>query len=974
MITKTSSRVDFNHRPEAGGNGTARKGRRYFLMLRCATAALVASVGGAAMVLPVPVLAQSAADTTGSSVPVEAVVVTASRIERNGFQAPTPTTVIGVQDIEKQAQANIADVVNELPQLSGSASPQSTGATIGGGIGGANVLNLRSLGTSRTLVLLDGRRVVGAAPTGVVDVNLIPQALVKRVDVVTGGASAAWGSDAVGGVVNFVLDTEFTGLKGELQGGQSDQGDATNYRASLTGGTTFAGGRGHLLGSVFYSKLDGVNHANSRSWYNGTKMVQNPAWAAGNGQPYYIITPHVGLAAATAGGLVLSGPLKGEQFNPDGTLSNFTPGVLVPGGAFQIGGTFSDVAGKLPLLSGLTQTNAYGRADYDFSEDVTGFLELQYGRSRVPYLSGNAGQAKGLASPPLTVRSDNAYLPAAVRAILVSSNTSSFLLGRANLDCCQAEPVNQRQTYRAVVGLNGRLPGDWKWNAYYEYGRTTIDNDVYNDTIKSRRDLAEDAVVVTAANVGSSGLPLGTIACRSTLAYPSNGCVPMNVFGEGAPSAAALAWINGHAHQSIAMQETVASAQVNGTAFRDWAGPVSVAAGVETRSEQMVGDADPISQTNAFFVGNYHPLAGKYRVTEGFFESDIPLAEDLPLVKYADLDGAVRVTNYSTSGSVATWKLGLNWNVTEDLRLRANRSRDIRAPNLNELFLSAQSNSTSVIDPVTGGQVNIIQTTSGNPSLTPEIADSWGAGIVYQPSWLPGFEASVDYYDIEIQNAIAVFNVQNIVNNCFNNITVFCPQVTRTNGVITGISTIPINAQSETERGFDIEASYRRDLDDLKLPGSLAIRALVANIQERTISAGGQVTNLLGEIPQGGPSRWRGMFVVGYNYGPSSTALTVHYVGGGVIDNSFVEGGNAALASINRNKVDSVTYLDATETYDLDSVVGGNLQAFIAVQNIFNTPPPVATYTVQIQAQSGTTLGPYDLIGRQYRVGIRFRF
>ena len=217
---------------------------------------------------------------------LQEVVVTGSRVATNASRAPTPVTELGTEQLEAAAPSNIADAINELPQLASSTTTRTGTYNVGNGAAGANFLNLRGFGANRTLVLLDGERVVPSTVAGIVDVNVIPSALVSRVDIVTGGASAAYGSDAVTGVVNFVLNTNFEGIKGEVQGGETQYGDDRQYRIDLTGGHSFADGRGHAIGSVSYANNDGAFDPASRPWFNGSKVMPNPAYAPGNGQPF----------------------------------------------------------------------------------------------------------------------------------------------------------------------------------------------------------------------------------------------------------------------------------------------------------------------------------------------------------------------------------------------------------------------------------------------------------------------------------------------------------------------------------------------------------------------------------------------------------------------------------------------------------------------------------------------------------------
>ncbi|MEJ1969104.1 MAG: TonB-dependent receptor [Rhizomicrobium sp.] len=881
-------------------------------------------------------------------------MVSSSRIARGGFEAPTPTTVLSREDIDKKAPSNLADYVNQIPALAPTTSPQTTTVGIGGGTGGANLLNLRDLGVTRTLTLLDGRRFVASVITGAVDVNQLPTGLIQRVDVVTGGASAAWGSDAVAGVVNFVLDKHFTGFKLEGQGGESTLGDDPNGKVDATYGTDFAGGKGHFLVDALYSKDDGVGQVFARSgtWFKGYKIIANPAHLTDPSAPLNIVAPNVGVSVATPNGLIVDGPLRGTQFGAGGATSQFTFGAPPNGiisGILMLGGTPNDFAGYAGLTGSLEQQNVFTRTSYDINDHLTAYAELSYARSTADNNSGTYFvQGTQLIQP------DNAYVLAAGLA-----PTAAFHFGTNNAQLPTPVGHNTRATYRIVTGLDGLIDNNWTWHAYYQYGVSDVLNAVYNDTIKSRYNLAVDAV-----NVG------GKIQCRSVAVNPT--CVPLDIFGSGVASAAAINYVNETATQFITIHENVAAADMSGTLFDDWAGPVSLATGVEYRAEQMVENADASSIATDLWLGNYKPSHGKYTVAEGFIETDIPLLKDLPFAKSLDLDLAGRFTDYSTSGDVETYKAGLSYQLDDDLRFRATQSRDIRAPNLSDLFLGGQTNTQTVMDPSKNNATStVFLVTTGNPALTPEIAETHSAGVVYRPSWLPGFDASVDWYRIGIASAITTLPIQTIVNDCFQGLTQFCPAIVRDgSGNITQIKNIPFNAQALKTSGLDFEAGYETDLADIvhDWSGTLSLRLLATRVNELKSQLSGTTTNTLGEVVQGGIPKWRATLDAGYTLGPSATTLTARFTGDAVLDNTYTP------AFINKNAVSSVTYFDLSETYSL-TVMGVDSQLFVVVDNIFDKDPPVAPAVGTLTFSAfGTTGAYYDVIGRSFRAGFRLRF
>ena len=881
------------------------------------------------------------------------IVVTGTRVLRNGYQAPTPTTIVSGETFRQAAQPTIADYVNTLPALSGSSTPRNTGPGIGGGIGGANLLNLRNLGVSRTLTLLDGRRVVGAATTGAVDVNLLPTALVSRVDVVTGGASAAWGSDAVAGVVDFVLDTKFTGLKGEVVSGITERGDGRQFRANLSGGLAFGGGRGNLIVSGEYVNNEGVDRASSRSWFNGAKIVNNPAYAAGNGQPRLLVARDVGLSVATDGGLITAGPLRGTQFLPGGTPAAFDFGSV--SGSLKLGGTPNDIAGRSQLLAPLRYGTAFARVSYDVTDDISAFVEASYGETVSNYLSvpyfrfGN-----------ITIRNDNAFLDDATRARLAGAGAATFALGRTNFDFGDTLPRNERRLKRGVAGLSGKFGEGWSWDVYYQHGESTVHSEVANDPVVSRYNLATDAVRSAT----------GAIVCRSTLTNPSNGCVPVNLFGFGSPSAAAKAYIVGTATQDITLKQDVAAATVRGDPLSLPAGPVSLAAGLEYRREAYRAGADAISQADDFWVGNYKPSAGSYDVKEVFGELVVPIVKSTGLLRSFDLNGAVRYTDYSTSGGVVTWKVGATAALTDNVRLRGTVSRDIRAPNLNDLFLGGQVNTQPIVD-VNGANYFVLRRQTGNTALLPERSTTYSGGIVLTPTFLPGLNLSADYFRIRISDAIATLTVQQIVSGCAGGTTALCSYITRNAaGAVTQIVATGLNLASEQTSGVDFEASYRRRLSDLGVgsgSGAITLRGLASYVNDRVIELPGTRIDYAGEVGDYALPKWRGLATVNYDDQRTSVSFVGRYVGAGKLSNTLVEG-----VDIDDNTVPAIWYFDANATIK----AGGDRRAefFVAVENLFDTDPRIApTITLAPQTSYGTNATLYDTLGRQFRVGFRFR-
>ncbi|WP_374470065.1 TonB-dependent receptor plug domain-containing protein [Phenylobacterium sp.] len=922
--------------------------------LRALKIGLLAS---SACALAQPAWAQAADPEEGQASSLEEVVVTGSRIAANGFQQPTPVTVLGAAEIQREMPTTVANYLNSLPAFGAPVSSTNPGPGVSGG--GASLLNLRNLGVTRTLVLLDNRRVVSSSPAGGVDVNTLPTGLIQRVEVVTGGASAAWGADAVAGVVNFVLNHEYEGLTLDASTGISEEGDNWVAKMGVTYGRPFAGGRGHVLAAAEYSRQPDIVRISSRDWWRNWAVVPNPAFQAGNGQPARITVPWAGPAELAEGGVITSGPLRGTQFvGPNGSPAPFNFGTNA--GVLQWGGDAAyGTSGNRNLTNGLDYGTAFTHVRYDLTDSLTAYAEASYGKSVVQTDSLYYNRGGNL-----TIRTDNPYLDAGVRNQLTALGQSSFGLGKMVTDPPPPGSRNERVLWRGVLGLEGRIGANWKWEAYYQRGDFHVETRTYNNPLVPRFNLAVDAVRDPAT---------GQVVCRSTLTDRNNGCVPLNVLGNGVSSPEALAWVFGTVpYQITDLEQDVVSGSLNGDLFRLPAGAVSVAIGGEYTREEASSTQDAASAARQYFTGNFQPFEGKRNVKEAFAEAVVPLLADLPLIKRLEFNAAARLTDYSTSGSVTTWKLGGSYEVTSDLRLRVTRSRDIRAPSLSELFTRGSTGTQFVFDPQTNRQVSVLANTTGNPELTPEVATTWTAGLVYRPAWIPGFGLSVDYYDIRVRDAIAAVTAPQTVLLCFGDVPALCNNIIRdASGTITQINLLPTNVAFLETSGWDVEASYRREIG----PGSLSLRVLGSYLGKLDrVEPDGTVRQLAGAIGDfvGGEPKFRGQLVATYDQGPFSGTAKVRLIGASKLDRAWVDG-----VDVDDNTIPRMGYLDLRAAYKL-TVGGADSELSLAIDNVLNTDPPrvsaVPSTVPYVVVAPHTRLDLYDAIGRSYRVGFRARF
>ncbi|WP_375287112.1 TonB-dependent receptor plug domain-containing protein [Sphingomonas sp.] len=901
--------------------------------------------------------AEPAPDTTAEPQAAGDIVVTGSRIGRSGFTTPTPVTVLNADQLAKAAPSTIADSLRTLPALTATSGPQRASGTQGGG---QAFLNLRNLGAVRTLTLLDGRRFVAASQFGTVDVNLLPAGLIQRVDVVTGGASAAYGSDAVAGVVNFVLDTKFEGIKGEVSSGISTYGDNAEKRAVLTGGISLAGDRLHLVGSAEYYKNDGILEG-ARDWASrGSNLINGPAGgpAVISAQDVRVIGTYGGLITTGNGGTAAQNALfRGLQFGPGGTVLPYSFGSYLTA-TQQIGGDGVDSELFQEINRPLERAAFFGRAEYDLTDTFSIFGEVSYGTTNTRYsTSVNRHQITN----PITIQRDNAFLPAQVQALLAANpEVTTLTMLRYSVEGGLTDVAIDTDTDRYVGGFKGEL-GGLKINGYYQHGRTKQRTDVLNNEITANFTRAADAVVDPAT---------GQIVCRSTLTNPADGCAPFNVFGQGSPSAAALAYTRGTSRTNSTFTEDVAALNLSGTLFEGWAGPISFATGGEYRKETAELTVDTLSRAGAFLFANPQPWSGKYDVKEGYVETVIPLLRDLPFAKEIEFNGAVRYTDYSTSGGVTTWKAGLSWRPLDSLRLRGTRSRDIRAPNLSELFTSGRTNTVTVVDPFNDNVriSGIFVTNSGNADLQPEKADTLTLGAVLTPSFVPGLSLSADYYDIKINDAIGTLTGQQTVDQCFAGNQLACSLVQRdSTGALTGLLAFPINLSTLETNGVDIEASYRVPLAQMMdTDATLSLRTVVSYVGKlATTTPGSPSIDRAGEVGISANPHWRFNAQADFYKGDFNFFNQVRFIGSGRYDNT------RGPTAVDLQTIKAQAYWDMQLGYKFTGV-GKGAELYLNVQNVLNQDPPFAPGDGSIPVATNTAL--YDTFGRLFRVGFRFDF
>jgi iron complex outermembrane recepter protein len=966
---------------------------------------------------------------------LETIEVSATRLQDAGFDAPTPTEVLSSSDLARMAQPNIFDAVIQLPALVGSTGTTYESTSTSTGLQGISAFSLRGLGPLRTLTLLDGERVVGSNYNGVVDVSLLPQTLIQRVDVVTGGASASWGSDAIAGVVNLVTDKKFDGIKVDASYGRSVFDDDGTTSLRIAAGTGFWEGKGHIEVAGEYMNDSGVMARGSPNQFFGCTGIDGRGgnYCSGTqtqtiagtppGSPEYIWAPYMQNIQQARYGLVTAGPLQGIGFGVNGTPYNFnyagggTPSglnsgvvngcispycVSTPSQPGDLGNQFQDAT----LADPIRRTTIFTRLSYDITPTAEVFATFNYGNSNTVIEPG-----VGISKPGnLTIQCSNPFVAASIQAACTANGITSFSYGVYYPFPTWQTVLADRYQRRGVVGGDGTfqlLGKDWTWNSYAEYAESVTDLLVYGEVLNTNLSAAVNAIAG----------PNGQIECASAAARTA-GCVPFDIIGNVQNSAAAFNYVEPQAgpYDYVFQRQEALGATLNGKPFATWAGEVSAALGVDYRLENYRSLADPYGNGvtsedsytanypfnpnnnaavgNNWFAGNYHEGHGQYEVDEAYAEAGVPLL-NASRAGTLDADLAVRYEDYSEAGGVWAWKLGLVWGTPlNGVRLRASESEDLRAPNLSEAFAPNNVISNGATDPFLPGNplVQFQQINEGNINLKPEISKTVEVGVVLQPEYIRGFSFSADYYHIDVEGLISSLSVQQVVDLCYDGDTKYCAQdvigtesgvPVQDGGTITSVASELFNLASAVTDGIDLESSYQFELSKWKIPGHFLLRGFATKVYRFDLDPGipGQtVESLAGALGNYSTSTtynatggtiptWKTFFSEDYSYDPFDFTLFQRWFNAGTFANNYIVCQTptcplptGANPTINYNHMPGAIYWDAGLSYKITEK--GELYG--KVNNIANLMPPPSA--------GGVNVTLYDVIGRMYYIGARYRF
>lgn len=936
-------------------------------------------------------LAQGQADAEGAAdVDVlDTIIVTGSRIARDGFTTPTPVTVVDAAVIETSGFVNIDDILQRVP-------------AVGVGLGSANTLrqddagaafvNLRGLGTNRSLTVVNGRRrVSGSRASSAVDLNTIPASMIERVEVISGGASAIYGADAVSGVVNVITKTDFDGLELAARGGVSQRGGGANYSLSAHGGTRFAEDRGSINVGVTYAQtfeLLATERDFGQTWVLTLGNPDNTGPA--DGIVDIITIPDFQSTYLT----------DDVNFFVDDTAFIYTAdgldtvtGDLIRGGelGFQDGGNAVNQVDFFQLRIPQDTVSIRGDLTYRLTDGVSVFAEAEFSTTdsstntqyyrfdqRGFWLNGNGGPR---------IQRDNLFLPAEVAALMDAEGLTELAVRKRFRDELGAlRNIHDRTTYTVVSGLKGAFANGWQWQAFYQYG-------AYDDSIRNTNLFIASNFLAAVDVIADPAT--GQPVCRDAAAR-AHGCVPYNLFQRGPLTQDQRDYMVHTRLQRVENTQRMFGAELTGEVVMLPAGAVSFAAGVERRKETLQTQDDGLSLNGEVsFLGlasPRQPVDEDFSVTEGFVEVLVPVLRDIALVEALEVEGAVRLSDYDTIGTATAWKAGLNWSVSEDVRLRFTRSRNVRAPNLIELFGPSNLTNRNFIDPcditriaetpnreancrafgIPEGFVDSFALTEvfegGNPELTEETSNSLTVGAVITPRWIAGLSLSIDYWAIRIDDAISRFGAEEVADRCFDAASidnVFCDLITLGDDFnLDRIQIIDINVSELRTSGIDLAASYAFDAAALGRFGIDLIGTYL--IEKEQLVVPDDPNTLVVEDGEYTDPTLRLNVTLSYLRGGWTVNLINRYISGSDIDRQ------ASAERYDISEVGARVYTDLLVGYDIDERVS----VFAGINNLLDKDPPYSafTYTGGQNFVSGGSATLYDNIGRFFHFGARARF
>ena len=921
------------------------------------------------------------------------IVVTGSRIQRPDYAAPNPIVSFGAADLQQSGNTNVTSFLQRVPALTNSLDSTRTAGSnqADGSFGqvGLNLLDLRGLGPTRTLVLVNGRRHVAGQPdTAAVDINSIPTDLIERVDVLTGAASAVYGADGVSGVVNFIMKRDFDGIAARTQFGVSERGDAANRFASLVAGRNFAGGRGNFTLAYEYNADEPLAN-DDRDYLTGDRrqyFVNVDGYDPARGGSYQKAPlGDLRYPYSSNQGIVYIG---NQTFRGDGAI--YTPGRFLQNDGYTVGGDDTPVAGYIGDIYPRTRRHAVNAlAHYDASAAFKVSVEGKFVQSTVTSFSGYGGNY------PATIALDNPFVPASILTAARAAGLTAIEVNRNNFDIPRRGESDRRRTYRGVVDIAGRLTDHASYDVSYTYGQTDVRATKLNDRLNSRFLEALDAV----------GGPGNAIVCRSAAAQAA-GCIPVNTFGGTTVSPASFAYYLSNPQSNARITQHVVNAALTGDfgqAFDLPGSPVEFAVGGEYRRESSRFTPARALVDNLFYQYDEYiiptPSSGRFDVWEAFGELNAPLVKDRPFFHLLSIGAAGRYSDYSTIGSTRAYQFNGIWAPARAISFRGSYGQSVRAPNIGELFRPTTGTSAFFSDPCYLGNRNLGTATraancvalidglggnpatftaqnnpdatifipgsvSGNANLKAEVARTWTAGVVLRPDFVPGLSIGVDWYDIRLRGAINNPNgdaANSIAGLCVDQPTLdnpFCAQISRRRGTgyISGFTVQPANVSAFRTAGAELNVAYRIRTAaigtfDVRLVGGYLDRL------EQVATPGAEVENNVDQIFR---PRWNATFSPTWSDGPLTLSYNLRWQDGVRRFSRFESDGNANLVDPRYFRYKALWQHDLQAQVE----VADDFAFYGGVNNLADQKPDIGF-------QTNVPISP---VGRFFYAGARMRF
>mgnify|MGYP000058901663 CR=1 FL=1 len=856
---------------------------------------------------------------------VERIEITGSRIKRADMESASPVAVISAEQISMSGISNVENLLQEMSFSAGVAGNATNAYWTSGGYGTAQV-NLRGMGIKRTLVLFNGRRVVGGG-TGAnssVDLNMIPTSMIERVEVLLDGASAIYGADAVAGVVNIITKKEFDGAEFSAKAGFTDKGDGESQDISLTIGGNFD--KGNAVVSVNYTNTEAVRQSDRINCAKfGTEEGTFECFGS----------------STTEGGRALLADGSGVQFNQDPDIEtngdNYGPYDSKKHGFEWIP--------YLNAVSPMERLNVSSFVNYEINDDTNLFIETMY--------TNRKGQQ--IVTPRriggIQVSKDFLYNP---------TGQDLEITSRRNTELGAPFFFQETNTIRIVAGIEGEFSNGWGWDVAYNYGRNTGTDGWTFDLDQAKAAQTLDDSICTYDN--SNGIPCG------------------DWFGVNELSNEVIDYVKYRREGTGGNEMTSFTANLTGDLMELPAGVLAFAAGAERRSEEGWRDPDSTVLAN----GQEDPISGSYDVTEAFVELSVPLLADVPLVQSLTAEMAARYSDYSTVGNKTTYKLGLTWKVNDAIMVRGVQSTAFRAPVITELFGGTNGENLRTIDPCENASgaiatncladsvpadfvqdgTTVLTSVGGNPELGAESADTTTIGIVWEPDFVEGLSTTLDYFNIKIEDSITSVNGSDMLKLCYEDPqgnSDFCNTFTRhpVTRQVNELNQRPVNAAVEQVSGVDFNVLYKTNLFGFDTRTNLDVTRLLTH--ESTPFTGQPTIDKVGFITedQGSYTEWRSNFSFTVMDNDWSATYSLRYIGGA----DDVNGGDFDPLG---KSVDSITYSDIAGAYHFND----SLTFSAGIDNIFDKKPPYLTSW----NDANTDVMTYDLLGRRGFAKVTYRF